>query len=427
MSDGTSALDKKRVAIIGGGLVGSLQACFLAKRGFRVDLYEMRADIRLQEKVFGRSINLALSHRGREGLRAMGLEEEVLRNGIPMRGRMIHGLDGSKKAIYYGTKDQFIVSVDRRRLNELLLSAAEKYSTVQIHFDHKLVSCDLDKKEPVFESSEGKLKTAEPVDLIVGCDGAFSAIRHMVMKTTRMNYSQEFISHGYIELRIPPSDDNQFAMEKNYLHIWPRHEFMLIALPNVKDNSFVCTLFMPFAIFESLTNEEKVVSFFEGNFPDASQLIARESLLDVFFSLKPLALVSVKCYPYHVNDRAVLLGDAAHAMVPFYGQGLNCGFEDLLVFDDLMERYQNDFAKVLPEFSNVRSIDAHSINDLAMYNFVEMRSGVTSWTFLVRKKLDDYLFWLLPNVWVPLYTMVSFTRIRYHECTKRRQWQDKVK
>lgn len=422
----TDRNQRQRVAIIGGGLVGTLQACFLARKGFQVDLYEMRHDIRKQEKVFGRSINLALSCRGREGLKAMGLEEEVIRNGIPMYGRMIHDIHGNRTAIYYGRKDQYIMSVDRRRLNEILLSAAEKYPNVQLHFDHKLLSCDFEKGESVFERSGGKAEVAEKADLIIGCDGAFSAVRALIMKSTRMYYSQEYIPEGYIELRIPPTDDNQFAMEKNYLHIWPRHTFMLIALPNAKDNSFVLTLFLSFDVFSSLTQEHSIIEFFQKYFPDALQLIGRESLVETFYRLKPLPVVSIKCRPYNLNDKAVILGDAAHAMVPFYGQGLNCGFEDLLVFDDLMNRYDDDLARVLTEFTNERSVDAHCINDLAMYNYHEMRSGVTSWTFLIRKKLDNFLFWLLPNTWIPLYTMVSFSRIRYHLCTARRKWQDKV-
>lgn len=386
----------------------------------------MRHDIRKQEKAFGRSINLALSCRGREALKAMGLEDEVIRNGIPMYGRMIHDIHGDRRPIYYGKKDQHIMSVDRRRLNEILLSAAENYPNVQLHFDHKLLSCDFEKGESVFERSGGTAEMADKADLIIGCDGAFSAVRALIMKSTRMNYSQEYIPEGYIELRIAPTKDNEFAMEKNYLHIWPRHTFMLIALPNVKDKSFVLTLIMSFEIFSSLTQNRGIVEFFQKYFPDALQMIGRESLVETFNRLKPLPLVSIKCRPYNLNDKAVILGDAAHAMVPFYGQGLNCGFEDLLVFDDLMNRFDDDLARVLSEFTNERSVDAHCINDLAMFNYHEMRSGVTSWTFMIRKRLDNFLFWLLPNTWIPLYTMVSFSRIRYHLCTARRKWQDKV-
>jgi kynurenine 3-monooxygenase len=416
---------EKTVAIVGAGLVGSLQACFLARRGYNVHLYEMRSDIRRQEIVIGRSINLALSCRGREALRHVGLEDEVISNGIKMFGRMIHNVNGKRRPIYYGRKDQYIMSVDRRRLNEILLTAAEKYSNVQIHFEHKLFSCDLDNKELVFERPTGE-KVRATADLIIGTDGAFSALRNHIMKSTRMDYSQEYIPHGYIELRIPPTEDNKFAMETNYLHIWPREAYMLIALPNVKDNSFVLTLFMPFSMYESLTTDSKVQAFFEEKFPDALRLIGRQSLVETFRRLTPLPLVSVKCRPYHIGDRVVLLGDAAHAMVPFYGQGLNCGFEDLLVFDDLMTKHNNNLALVLPAYTEYRSLDVPKMNDLAMYNYVEMRSHVNSKKFLLRKYLDNFLYWLLPRTWIPLYTMVAFTRTRYHECLARRQWQDKI-
>lgn len=415
----------ERVAIVGGGPVGSLQACFLAKRGYNVDLYEMRSDIRQQKVVVGRSINLALSRRGRDALRHAGLEEEVIRNGIPMYARMIHDVSGRRRPIPYGTKDQCIMSVDRQRLNELLLSAAEKYPSVQIHFEHKLTSYDLDSRQLVFQRSSGEYVT-KIADLVIGCDGAYSAVRSQMMKTTRIDYSQQYVTHGYVELRIPPTEDSKFAMETNYLHIWPRDDFMLIALPNVKDNSFVVTLFMPFIIYDGLKTDQDVLAFFCDKFPDALQLIGRESVVETFARLKPLPVVSVKCNPYHVDDRVVILGDAAHAMVPFYGQGLNCGFEDLLVFEDCMNDGHDNFAEVLPAFTSQRCMDAQTINDLAMYNYIEMRSLVNNRSFLLRKALDNFLYKLLPGTWIPLYTMVAFTRTRYQECVARREWQDKV-
>jgi kynurenine 3-monooxygenase len=386
----------------------------------------MRPDIRRQETVFGRSINLALSCRGREALRHVGVEDQVTSSGIPMYARMIHDLDGRRRPIQYGTKDQYIMSVDRRRLNELLLSAAEKYASVSVHFEHKLISCDFDKGELEFdELSSGQVKRYHG-DLIVGCDGAYSAVRSSLMRYVRLDYSQEYIPHGYIELRVKPTDDDEFAMEANYLHIWPREEFMLIALPNVKDQSFVSTLFMPFEMFDSLRTDQDVLRFFDDTFPDAVPLIGRDELVETFRQLTATSLVSVKCRPYHYSDRGVLLGDAAHAMVPFYGQGLNCGLEDLLVFDSLMDKYNDDLHKVLEQFSAIRSVDAQTMNDLAMYNYVEMRSHVNSWSFLLRKKLDSFLYWLLPRSWIPLYTTVSFTRTRYSECVKNRAWQDKI-
>ncbi|CAL1546667.1 unnamed protein product [Lymnaea stagnalis] len=415
---------KKHVAVCGGGLVGALNACYMAKRGFKVDLYEMRPDIRTLEVVKGRSINLALSCRGREALRRVGLEDTITKNGIPMHARMIHDLNGKRRPLLYGNEDQYIMSIDRRLLNEVMLTEVEKFPDVNIHFSHKLVSCDFNSGEAIFENEKGECLTKQ-FDLIIGCDGAYSSVRKQLMKLSRFDYQQEYIPHGYMELNIPPNKKNESAMEINYLHIWPRNDYMMIALPNL-DKSFTTTLFMPFEIFESITSEEKLIQFFKDEFPDALPLLGEAELKQSFFSCKALPLVSIKCHPYHVNDKAVIMGDAAHAMVPFYGQGMNCGMEDCIVFDELLDKYNNNFAKVLPAYTKIRNPDAKAICDLAMYNYTEMRSKVNSRLFLVRKKLDNMLFKLFPNTWVPLYTMVSFTRIRYHECVQRREWQDKI-
>ncbi|XP_064601274.1 kynurenine 3-monooxygenase-like [Liolophura sinensis] len=415
--------DRLHVAVVGGGLVGALNACFFAKRGFKVDLYESRPDIRLQEVVQGRSINLALSFRGREALKAVGLEEKIVQNGIAMYARMIHDKDGSRKPIPYGRKHQYIMSVSRRLLNEHLLTAAEKYPNVTIHFEHKLFGCDFNVGQVMFQKSDGDTVT-NTVDLIVGNDGAFSAVRRQIMKTVRFDFQQTYIPHGYMELCIPPSHD-QFAMEKNYLHIWPRNEFMMIALPNL-DKSFTTTLFMPFEIFESIQTENELLQFFQEKFPDSIELLGEEALKKTYINSKPLPMISIKCSPYHVGDKAVIMGDAGHAMVPFYGQGMNAGFEDCLLFDELLDKYHNDLSKVLAEYTRIRSVDAKAICDLAMYNYVEMRESVNSKLFLLRKKLDNLLHWLFPNYWIPLYTMVSFTRTRYHEAIEKRKWQDKI-
>jgi len=414
----------KHVAICGGGLVGALQAVYMAKRGYKVDVYEMRSDIRTQEIVKGRSINLALSCRGREALKGVGLEDEIVERGIPMHARMIHDVDGTRRPILYGTKDQYIMSVDRRLLNEVLLTEAEKCDNVKIHFHHKLLSCDFKTGDILFQDINGKNVNTK-VDLIVGTDGAFSAVRRQMMKVNRFEYQQTYIPHGYMELCIPPTDKDDFAMETNYLHIWPRNEYMMIALPNL-DKSFTCTLFMPFEVFEENTTEEQVMKFFQDKFPDSIPLIGAEALVKAYLSSKALPMVTIKCHPYHVQDKAVILGDAAHALVPFYGQGMNCGFEDCIVFDDILTQCHDDLAKALPEYTRVRNIDCKAISDLAMYNYVEMRSSVNSRLFMLRKKLDNLLFKLFPNTWVPLYTMVSFTRTRYHECILRKEWQDDV-
>ncbi|XP_060639659.2 kynurenine 3-monooxygenase [Anolis sagrei] len=418
-----SDTQRKTVAIIGGGLVGSLNACFFAKRGCVVELYESRPDIRSSNAIRGRSINLALSHRGRQALKAVGMEDQIVSKGIPMRARKIHTLSGKQYAIPYGTKSQYILSVDRANLNKELLSAAEKYSNTTLYFGHKLLRCNVESGLLDFSRSD-QTRREVSCDLIVGCDGAFSTVRKQFMRQTRFNYSQTYIPHGYKELKILPKDGD-FAMEPNFLHIWPRNSFMLIALPNM-DKSFTCTLFMPFDDFEKLTTGDQVLDFFEMYFPDAIPLMGRQELIQEYFLLPPQAMISVKCSSYHVASRCVLMGDAAHALVPFYGQGMNSGFEDCLVFDELMEKFQNDFCRCLPEFSRLRVPDDHAISDLSMYNYVEMRELVNSRWFIFRKKIFNLLHALFPFTIIPLYTMVTFSRIRYHEAVQRWKWQDKV-
>ncbi|GFR87379.1 kynurenine 3-monooxygenase [Elysia marginata] len=347
-----------------------MMTCYLAKRGYKVDVYERRSDIRLMEVVRGRSINLALSCRGREALRAVGLEDEITKSGIPMRARMIHDLDGQRRPIPYGTKDQYIMSIDRRLLNEVLLTAAEKYPNVQVFFNHKLISCDFEKGEAEFVNDKGDNVRIQ-VDLIIGADGAFSALRRQMLKLRLFDYEQSYIPHGYMELNIPPNINNESAMETNYLHIWPRNEFMMIALPNL-DKSFTTTLFMPFQMYESLDTEEKLIKFFEDKFPDSIKLLGAEELKKTFFASKALPMVSIKCKPYHVGSKSVIIGDAAHSMVPFYGQGMNCGLEDCIVLNDMLEKYNDDLSQALPAYTEMRHPDATAMCDLAMYNYIEV-------------------------------------------------------
>nr|XP_054762609.1 kynurenine 3-monooxygenase-like [Lytechinus pictus] len=419
---------KGRIAIVGGGLVGAMQACYMGQRGYTVDLFESREDIREAEHVAGRSINLALSVRGRSALRHIGLEEEVVKSGIPMHARLIHDVDGKKSTQPYGKKGEAILSVDRRKLNELLLSAAEKVDSVTLHFYHKLTHLDLDNGTLFFTDKNDK-KVEAHADLIFGCDGAYSCVRRQLMRKTLVDYSQEYIPHGYMELCVPPKTgtNGEHNMELNYLHIWPRNRFMMIALPNL-DGSFTLTLFMPFDEFEGIKKqgEEGVMAFFKKYYPDAIEKIGVQNLKDTFNSSTSLPLVSVKCSPYHYQDKAVIMGDAAHAMVPFYGQGMNCGFEDCLVFNEIMDQHNDDIAKVLPHFSTFRSPDAQAMCDLAMYNYVEMRALVNSRWFLFRKKVDRLLNWLLPSKYIPLYSMVTFSRIRYHVVINKWKKQDKV-
>uniref|UniRef100_A0A1B6DBJ4 FAD-binding domain-containing protein n=1 Tax=Clastoptera arizonana TaxID=38151 RepID=A0A1B6DBJ4_9HEMI len=366
---------KLKVIIIGGGLVGSLSACYFGKHGHEVHLYELREDIRKTEMAKGKSINLAMSNRGRKALRAVGLEEEVLQQAIPMKARMIHNKDGTLHQVLYDYQNQqCIYSVSRKHLNELLLTAAEKYQNVKTHFNHKLISADLENGNVTFELQDKQVVTYE-ADLIVGADGVYSAVRKQMLKMPMFNYSQTYIDHGYMELVIPSTHDNQFAMLPNFLHIWPRGTFMLIALPN-QDRSWTVTLFMPFNQFALVKTQDEILDFFQQNFPDAIPLIGRKRLVDDFLSSKASTLISIKCQPYNVGSHSIIIGDAAHGMVPFYGQGMNAGFEDCRLLDELLTKFNWNLTIALNEFSTTRNPNAQAICDLAIYNYIEMRDLV---------------------------------------------------
>jgi kynurenine 3-monooxygenase len=413
------------VAVVGAGLVGSLEACYLAQRGMEVHVYDVREDIRQMEHVPGRSINLAMSVRALSALSKVGLAEHVKTEyGIPMHARMIHNLDGRTYPIPYGKEGQCIYSVGRRYVNEILLDKGDTYSNITYHFNHKLVKADLDTPQLTFvktDSADGEQVVVNP-DLVIGCDGAYSAVRREMMRKPRFNYSQEYIPHAYMELSVPPTQQGDFAMARNYLHIWPRGQFMMIALPN-QDKSFTLTLFMPTDTFNSLTDRESVLTFFMENFQDSIPLIGRENLVNCYLHNPALPLVSVKCSPYNVGSTALIMGDAAHAMVPFYGQGMNCGMEDCLVLDDCLDR-KVGVGSALEEYSRFRNPDAEAMCDLAVYNYIEMRDLVNKKSFLLRKKFDNFLHWMFPNWWVPLYTSVTFSRMRYHQCIENKNWQD---
>lgn len=411
-----------KVIVVGGGLVGALSAVLMANRGHEVHMFEGRSDSRNEERVARQSINLALSTRGRAALRQVMLEEKVVKEGIAMYSRAIHPVHGPEYDIPYGTADQAILAIDRRRLNEILLTAAEECPNVKIYFRHKLVSADVAAGVCKF-SCDDETVTVEG-DLVIGADGVHSALRRDIMRRTRMDYQQTYIESAYKELHIPPSEAGAFQMREDYLHIWPRHSFMMIALPN-PDKSFTVTIFMPWKDFDALKTQDQLLAFFEKYFPDSIALIGRERLVEDFFHNPTSPLIIIKCTPYHTG-RCVILGDAAHAMVPFYGQGMNSGFEDVTVLDACLVANNNDVALALNAYTNTRHADAVAICDLALANYEEMRHKVTSRWFIFRKHVDNWLHWLLPSKFIPLYTMVTFSQIPYAQVIARAKRQDAI-
>ena len=414
-----------KTVVVGGGLVGSLQALLLSKRGFNVKLYESRQDIRKASEFSGRSINLALSFRGRQALKTIGLETTVLDSAIPMYARMIHSVAGKTTSQAYGKSTQCIYSVDRRKLNELLLDEADRNPNISLNFEHKLVRASLKDKELTFSKGKEDNEVTVNADFVFGCDGAYSTVRRQMMRWGRLNYQQEYIDHGYKELTMPPSTSGDFAMPPNYLHIWPRGNFMMIALPN-RDCSFTLTMFMPYDVFEAIETEEDLLAFFMKNFADSVDKIGVERLVHDYFKNPIGRLMSVKCYPHFMAGSVMIMGDASHAVVPFYGQGMNAGFEDCLIYYEFLGQESNNLWKAAALYSKSHWRDCHAIADLSLYNYHEMRSHVNSRLFVLRKKVDNFLHLLFPRIFIPLYTMVAFTRIPYHVIVERNQTQRRI-
>jgi kynurenine 3-monooxygenase len=415
-------------AIIGGGLVGALLAVVLAKKGFRVDVLERRDDIRINKLQGGRSINLALSYRGLKALELIGLSDAVKEMCIPMKGRAVHDTSGNVRIMSYGTEGQAINSISRDDLNRMLLSEADKSDHVKMYFGERCEYLDLNKNEIVLRNEHSNELQRKKYDIFFGTDGAFSAARLSLMKTDRFNfnYNQSYLDHGYKELHIPPGNNGTWLLEKNALHIWPRKSFMMIALPNM-DGSFTCTLF--FALkgaesFEKLNTEADVKTFFEKYFPDAIPLMP--TLIQDFFNNPTSSLATIKCSPWHFEDRMTLLGDAAHAIVPFYGQGMNCGFEDCVELDRLMDKHPEEWKKIFEAFGKARKPNSDAIADLAVRNFVEMRDLVSDPDFILKNALDKTIGKLFPEQWTPLYTMVSFTDIPYADAQMMGEAHDKI-
>jgi kynurenine 3-monooxygenase len=426
---------ERHIAVVGAGLVGSLAALYLVKRGNKVTVFERRPDMRKSALFAGRSINLALSSRGLLALEELGLADKTKQIAIPMRGRMMHDLKGNLTSQSYGKDDQYINSVSRSDLNIMLIDAAESCG-VKFEFEKRCLNIDLEKTSMTLTTNDfipgvptvqdaSELKSSQ-FDLILGADGAFSAVRGSLQFTDRFDFSQDYIDHGYKELHIPAGANGKFQLEKNALHIWPRESFMMIALPN-PDGSFTCTLFFPFEgpiSFKALDTNEKILVFFKETFPDAVPLMP--TLLDDFNTNPTGSLVTMKCFPW-VRNKTLLIGDAAHAIVPFYGQGMNAGFEDCRILNDLLNKFSDDWEKVLSVFQESRKPDTDAIAQLALDNFIEMRDLVADREFLLRKKIEAKLHMLYPDRWIPLYTMVTFSpQIRYSNAQTTGQKQNAI-
>jgi kynurenine 3-monooxygenase len=418
-------MHSKQALIVGAGLVGSLLAILLAKRGYRVEVYERRSDIRKAGFTGGRSINLAMSNRGWRALEQAGIRAQIESVAIPMYGRMIHDRTGDLSFQPYGKAGQAIFSVSRAGLNLELLHIADSFEQVSIHFDERCRHIDLETNEVTFENQRSGARSQVHAPLIFGTDGAFSAIRNSLQKTNRFNYSQSYLNYGYKELNIPPTEAGRHRMDPNALHIWPRGKFMLIALPNV-DGSFTCTLFLPFEdateAFANLQTDAQVTVFFATWFADTLPLIP--DLLEDFRQNPVSSLVTIRCEPWHYNRRVLLLGDAAHAIVPFFGQGMNAGFEDCTILDELLSQYPENEAIV--HFSDTRIEDANAIADLALQNFIEMRDLVADPQFLVRKDIEIYLAEQYPGQFLPVYAMVTFSHLPYRAALREVQAQNRL-
>lgn len=418
-------MKNNEITILGAGLIGTLMAIYLKRQGLEVSVYDKRPDKR--QKPYdegGRSINMALSHRGWKALEEVGLKDKVLPIAIPMYGRKIHDEHGGTSFIQYGKADQAIYSISRGKFNQLLAEEGERLG-VNFNFEHKCVNVDFRNQEITFETEQGESKII--ASAIIGADGAYSALRMSMQKQIRFNYKQEYISHGYKELTIPATSEGEFAMDPNALHIWPRGKFMLIALPN-PDKSFTCTLFLPFegtkVCFDKINDDQDLESVFKTYFDDAYQLMP--DLKTEFFKNPTAALINVECYPW-VQGTSILLGDASHAMVPFYGQGMNCGFEDCSILNGLIDKLgTNSWSLVFEKFQKKRKPDTDAICQLAMENFVEMRDSVSDPKFIIRKKIEAKLHELYPNDWIPLYSMVTFSDMGYAEAYAQGKLQETI-
>jgi kynurenine 3-monooxygenase len=421
---------KEKILIVGAGLCGSLLALRMAQRGYQVEVYESRSDLRNSVISAGRSINLSLSDRGLKALRMAGLEKKARALCIPMKGRLMHdAASNTFESNYSGRQGECINSISRGNLNSLLLTEAEKYPNVNIHFNTKCLEIDIESKIARFQSFDSKEQFTVQADVIFGTDGAGSSLRKSYEKQfPAFKVSQEFLTHGYKELEIPADKNGGHLISKEHLHIWPRGDYMLIALPNM-DGSFTVTLFLSYSEgsynFDNLITKEKIIEFFEKDFPDTLALIP--DVLKEFENNPTGKLGTVKCYPWAYKGNTLLLGDSSHAIVPFYGQGMNASFEDVFVFDSVLNQFEGDWATVFSEFQKQRKIDADAIADLAIDNYYEMRDHVANPLFKEKRIVEMGLEKFFPTEYFSKYSLVTFNEhIGYHEAMTKGRAQDKV-
>jgi kynurenine 3-monooxygenase len=419
-------MSKPQITLIGSGLAGPLLAIELKARGYDVRIFERRPDMRRVHISAGRSINLAVSTRGIHALRQAGVWAAMEKIIIPMKGRMMHSVAGELTFQRYGKDETEVInSVSRAELNIALMNAAEERA-VRIEFNQRCTGYEVDSGTLHLRNEETGKESSVEAEVVIATDGSASAIRADMMKAPRFNFSQQYLDYGYKELTIPADPDGEHVLETNALHIWPRGSYMLIALPNM-DGTFACILFMPFEgenSFASLDTREKVREFFQSRFADVVPLMP--DLLDNYATNPVGAMVTIKCFPWQQHGKSLLLGDAAHAIVPFFGQGLNCAFEDCTIFLELLDRYGARWEQVFEEFQHSRKENTDAIADLALENFVEMRDKVADPRFLFRKKLELALEARFPQLFVPKYAMVTFHRIPYSVALLRGRIQDRM-
>jgi kynurenine 3-monooxygenase len=414
------------MTLVGAGLTGPLLAISLVQRGFPVQIFERRPDMRLTGASAGRSINLAVSTRGIHALREAGLWDQMSRIIIPMKGRMMHSLAGELTFQPYGKNDTEVInSISRADLNVALMNAAEAQG-VTIHFNERCSGMDWHSGAVRFRNEESGRETTVDSEVVIGTDGSVSALRQDMQKQGGLNLSQEVLDYGYKELTIAAGSGGKHALEPNALHIWPRGAYMLIALPNV-DGTFACIVFLPQEgpeSFATLDSGEKAAHFFAERFADAVPLMPQ---LEDNYAANPVgSMVTVKCAPWQMDGKVLLLGDAAHAIVPFFGQGMNCAFEDCTVFLDLLDHHGPNWPKLFQEFESARKLNTDSIADMALENFVEMRDRVADPRFLFRKKVELALEAKYPRHFLPKYAMVSFHRVPYSVALSRGRIQDRL-